>query len=68
MGTNTHPNGSYKPHQIIRPEINQTYTLTLDPPLELIKQNVLSTTGISMALNTDALQTFTQIVQPSVAA
>jgi hypothetical protein len=45
-----------------------TYTVTVDPPLELIKHNVLSTTGISMALNTDALQTFTQIVQPSVAA
>jgi hypothetical protein len=45
-----------------------TYTVVLGPPLELIKQNVLSTGGISMALSTDQIPTFTQIVVPSVAA
>lgn len=42
-----------------------TYTATLDPPLVLIKQNVLSQTGISMALVTDGLPTYVQLIEPS---
>jgi hypothetical protein len=37
----------------------------VDPPLELIKQNVLSQAGISMALATDAIDTYTQLIEPS---
>lgn len=43
------------------------YPVVIGPPLELIKQNVLSTTGISMSLSTDAIQTFTQLIQPAAA-
>jgi hypothetical protein len=42
-----------------------TYTVVIDPPLTLIKQNVLSSGGISMTLATDALSTITQLVEPS---
>jgi hypothetical protein len=42
-----------------------TYTMTLDAPLELIKQNVLSQNGISMALATDLIVTYTQLIEPS---
>ena len=45
-----------------------TYTVTIDPPMEIIKQNVLSQGGISMALATDALTTYTQLIEPSQAA
>lgn len=42
-----------------------TYTVTVDTPKELIKQNVLSASGISMAVSTDVLPTFCQLIQPS---
>lgn len=45
-----------------------TYTVSVEKPLKLIKQNVLSTSGISMALATDLIVTYTQLIQPSVAA
>ena len=45
-----------------------TYTVLIDPPLELIKQNVLSTSGISMALSTDVLSTYTELVEPANAS
>ena len=43
-----------------------SYTVVIAPPVELIKQNVLSTTGISMAKNTDVIPTYTQLIEPSV--
>jgi hypothetical protein len=45
-----------------------TYTVTIDAPVELLKQNVLTQAGISMALATDALQTYCQLIEPSQAA
>lgn len=45
-----------------------TYTVVIGPPLELIKQNVLANAGISMSLSTDAIQTYTQLIEPAVAA
>jgi len=45
-----------------------TYTMTIEKPLYLVKQNVLSASGISMALSTDLITTYTQLIQPSVAA
>ena len=42
-----------------------TYTVVIDPPLELIKQNVLSNGGVSVALATDAVTTYTQLIETS---
>lgn len=42
-----------------------TFTVVIDPPLELLVQMQLSTTGISMSLATDALPTYVQLDQPS---
>ena len=45
-----------------------SYTVVIDEPYELIKQNVLSSTGISMSQSTDLISTYTQLIQPSNAA
>jgi hypothetical protein len=45
-----------------------TYPVVIAAPYELIKQNVLSATGISMALATDQVPTYTQLIEPSGAA
>ena len=42
-----------------------TYPVVIDPPLQLIQINQLSTSGISMALSTDALPTYVQLTQPA---
>jgi len=42
-----------------------TYTVLIDPPLELIKQNVLSAGGIPVALSTDVVTTYAQLIEPS---
>ena len=44
---------------------NAVASLSLDPPLVLLKQNVLSQSGISMSLNTDAITTYVQLIEPS---
>lgn len=43
-----------------------TFTVDIDPPLELIQLSQLSNSGIAMALTTDALPTYIQLTQPSV--
>ena len=45
-----------------------SYTVVIDEPYELVKQNVLSSTGISMSQSTDLISTYTQLIQPSNAA
>jgi len=45
-----------------------TYVVVIAPPMELIKHNVLSTSGIAMALSTDVLTTYTQLIEPSNAS
>ena len=44
------------------------YAVQIAPPYELVKQNVLSSSGIPMAASTDLLPTYSQLVVPAAAA
>lgn len=42
-----------------------TYPVVIDPPMELIKQNVLSSGGIPMGTVGQIINTYTQLIEPS---